>query len=175
MSPHELGLPVFYLKPGEVYFSEKPALVMTILGSCISVTMYSARHGFGGICHVLLPKCHTESCNTQCSEVYRYADCSIRNMVERFVDMGALRKDIEVKIFGGSDILVIAGHKNYVTVGKQNIEITKKTLMDEGLKIRAAHIGGTFGRKIFFFTHTGEVLMKRIKKSALPAEEICQE
>jgi len=56
-------------------------------------------------------------------------------------------------------------------VGKQNIEMAKKTLHYEHINVKAVHVGGTFGRKIFFFTDTGEVLVKRIKKSLLPKQE----
>jgi chemotaxis protein CheD len=175
MSPLQTEIPVFYLQPAEVFFSQAPSLVMTVLGSCISVTMFCARLGFGGICHVLLPKCRTDSCDEECREAYRYMDCSIKRMIKRFAAEGVKSPEIEVKIFGGSDILAVEGGRKFVTVGKQNIEVARKTLIDEGMKVRASHVGGTFGRKIVFFTHTGEVLMKKIKRSALPAEEIWRE
>jgi chemotaxis protein CheD len=160
------GLPHFYLQPGEVHFSETPALVTTILGSCISVTMYSAPLGLGGICHVLLPRCPRDSCTSGCIDVYRYAECSVKGMVAWFVEKGARREEIEVKIFGGSHLLALDPGQDYASVGKQNIHAVKKTLHKEGLSIQASHTGGRSGRKIIFFTHTGEVLMKRIKKTA---------
>jgi chemotaxis protein CheD len=166
------GLPVVYLKPGEAHFSESPALVMTVLGSCISVTMFSAFIGYAGMCHVVLPRCRTEPCSATCDEPYRYMGCAIRDMVDRFLGKGAKRGEIQVKIFGGSEILKLEGQEKHASVGKQNIEIAKKTLIDEGLKVKASHVGGTFGRKIFFLTHTGEGLMKKIEKSALPAEDV---
>jgi chemotaxis protein CheD len=45
-----------FLKPGALYISEKPAIVSTILGSCIAVTIFNKRLKVGGICHALLPK-----------------------------------------------------------------------------------------------------------------------
>jgi chemotaxis protein CheD len=160
-------LPLFYLKPGEVCFSERPALVMTLLGSCISVTMFSAHLGFGGICHVMLPRCPSECCLTICDEAYRYMDCSVKGMVDEFTKKGACRGEIEVKVFGGSRILMAHRKETNVSVGSQNIEVAKETLLHEGLRVLVSHTGGTFGRKIFFFTHTGEVLMKKIRKSVL--------
>jgi chemotaxis protein CheD len=167
----ETELPVVYLKPGEVHFSEKPAVVMTLLGSCISLTMFSARLGLGGICHVLLPRCREDSCPGCCDESYHYVDCCIMGMVERFAWMGVARSELEIKVFGGSDILVTNGRENHASVGRQNITVARKTLQREGLKVSASHIGGTFGRKIFFFTHTGAVFMKRIQRNVLSREE----
>jgi len=167
----QMELPVVYLKPGEVFFSGEPAVVMTLLGSCISLTMFSERFKLGGICHVVLPKCNENFCPACCDESYRYADCCIMGMVERFSVMGIARSELEIKIFGGSDILAASGPAARASVGKQNIAVARSILQKEGLRVAASHIGGTFGRKIFFFTHTGVVFMRRIRKSALSGEE----
>jgi chemotaxis protein CheD len=167
----ETELPVVYLKPGEVHFSVKPAVVMTLLGSCISLTMFSARLRLGGVYHVLLPRCREDSCPGCCDESYHYVDCCIMGMVGRFARIGVSRGELEIKVFGGSDILGINGQKNHASVGKQNIMVAKDSLRREGLEVSASHIGGTFGRKIFFFAHTGAVFMKRIRKNEHSREE----
>ena len=96
----ETELPVVYLKPGEVHFSEEPEVVMTLLGSCISLTMFSERFKLGGICHVLLPNCGEDSCPARCDKSYRYVDCCIMGMVERFAGMGVVRSELVIKVFG---------------------------------------------------------------------------
>jgi chemotaxis protein CheD len=172
MNPVKTEIPIFYLQPAEAHFSRAPSLVMTVLGSCVSVTMFSAHPGFGGICHVLLPECRIDCCDGGCDSTFRYMDCAVKRMAERFAAEGIRSTEIEVKIFGGSDMLTIKKEKKFMTVGRQNIEAARNRLHDEGLRIRASHVGGTFGRKILFFTHTGEVLMKKIERSALPTEEL---
>jgi chemotaxis protein CheD len=167
VSQSRAELPFVYLQPGEAYFSEGPAQVTTILGSCIAVTLFWARLRAGGICHVLLPRCRKESCVDGCEERYRFADCSIRGMLVWFVRRGARTGDLEVKVFGGSDILIVGPEKEHLSVGRQNIEWTKKALIREGLVPRCSDVGGTTGRKIVFSTHTGEVFMKRIRRTEL--------
>ena len=49
MSPNEDDLPVIYLKAGELHFSDKPSSVMTVLGSCLSVTMFHRAARVGAI------------------------------------------------------------------------------------------------------------------------------
>ena len=52
-----LILPDVNLQPGELYLARRPAILRTILGSCIGVTFWSARMGAGALCHGVLPRC----------------------------------------------------------------------------------------------------------------------
>ena len=45
-----------YLKPGELHFATGPTVVSTVLGSCVSVTMFDRLSGAAAICHALLPE-----------------------------------------------------------------------------------------------------------------------
>ncbi len=99
--------------------------------------------------------------------MFRYLDCSVKAMIEAFEQKGIKRQEIEIKIFGGSDMFEskrVQGKP--VTVGRQNIEMAKSVLQTAGLKVAAEHLGGKVGRKILFFTNTGEVLMKRLGSGA---------
>lgn len=157
-----------YLKPGEIYFSDGPAVITTLLGSCVSVTMYSRRVGAGAICHGLLPTCKGRKpceCDNFCCEGMRYVDCSIMRMLGWFEQNGVERKEIEVKVFGGSDMLRGNESSTKATVGQQNISIAFQVIEKENLVVSASDVGGLRGRKIYFSTHTGEVLLKRLLKS----------
>jgi chemotaxis protein CheD len=157
----DIDLPVIYLMPSEMYVAQEPALVQTVLGSCVSVTMYDRKSGNGMICHGLLPQCRdSRSCSRTCAEEHKYMECSIHRMLERFDSLNIRRRDIEVKVFGGADMF--ASWKS-MSVGKQNIETAMKIIKNEGLNVSASDVGGTKGRKIYFYTHTGEVLLKRLK------------
>jgi chemotaxis protein CheD len=156
------------LKPGDIYFSDKPALISTLLGSCVSVTMFSRRLGAGAICHGLLPSCKGKKpCEGDefCSEGMRYVDCSIMRMLDWFAQIGVARGEIDVKVFGGSDMLSGPESATKATVGQQNISMAFQVIEKENLRIAASDVGGGRGRKIIFSTHTGEVLLKRLLKS----------
>lgn len=157
-------LPVVYLRAGEMHYTDRPSLVVTVLGSCLSVTMFDRRLGIGGICHGLLPACGgRRTCGTGCLKEFRYVDCSIRQMAALFNKAGAERSDIEVKCFGGADMfsrkLETIGP---ASVGRQNIMAAEAALRVEGFRITKQDVGGLRGRKLFFYTHTGEVLLKRL-------------
>ncbi len=96
MTREDKDLPLVYLKPGEMHFSAEPAVVVTVLGSCLSVTMFCRRRKLGGICHGLLPKCgqQKKDCHGECLEGFKYVDCSIRRMVQLFSRHKVRRSEI---------------------------------------------------------------------------------
>jgi chemotaxis protein CheD len=159
-----------FLQPGEIYVTEKPAIVSTLLGSCVAVTMFSLRKGFASICHGLLPTCKGEkpcSCEGFCKEGVRYVDCSIMRMLGWFVQNGIARDEIVVKVFGGSEMMGSGMTILKESVGHRNIITAFSVIEKEMLSVAASDVGGVKGRKIIFSTKTGEVLLKRLQKSEL--------
>lgn len=155
---------IVYLKAGEMHFTHEPSLVITVLGSCLSVTMHDRRRGIGGICHGLLPKCENkQSCTQDCREGFRYVECSILHMLRLFDKAGAKRSEIDVMCFGGADMFSRNSRiPGLVSVGRQNVAMAEEILPREGLTIKKRDVGGQGGRKIYFYTQNGEVLLKRL-------------
>jgi chemotaxis protein CheD len=149
-----------------MFLSDKPALVSTVLGSCISVTFFSPRLRIGAICHGLLPICKKENpCDGTCDEGLRYVHCSIKRMCKAFNSLGIGHSEIEVKVFGGADMIFEKG--NTETVGMQNTKMALSTLKARNLKLKASDTGGSRGRRIIFFSHTGEVFLKKLRRTAM--------
>lgn len=155
------NLPLVYLRPGEVSICEQPTKVVTVLGSCVSVTMFHRGSGLGAVCHSIFPSCrHRKLCGGACDEMFRYVDCSLLHMLFTFGERGIPRNEIEVKVFGGADTLA---SRRDNTIGSQNVRIALHIIGLEKLKIAAADVGDSFGRKLIFFSNTGEVFLKRLK------------
>jgi chemotaxis protein CheD len=159
-----------YLKPGESVISDKSSIVSTVLGSCISVTMFNRQLRIGAISHNLLPSCRDkDGCSGDCPEASRYVECTIRRMVKKFTSLGIGVDDIEVKVFGGSDMLgagdVNSSATTATTVGAQNVETAIRILGSLRLKLAASDTGSKRGRRIIFHTHTGEVFLKRLHRT----------
>jgi len=147
-----------FLMPGEIYMGEKPAEVSTILGSCISVTMFSRRAKVGAICHALLPSGHP----SVAPEGFRYVDTSILYMLGMLEKRGIRGSELEISLLGGSDMIECT-RGNIDTVGRKNIETALRILKGRNLELRGSDVGGSMGRKIRFSTATGRVLLRRIK------------
>lgn len=158
---HGPGIENVYLKPGELYIGERPAKVITVLGSCVSVTLFNRRLGVGAICHGAMPHCRkVKKCHGLCRDVFKYVDCSLHYMLWRLRGLGVTDSELEVKLFGGADTL---SSKKENTIGSLNVKMALDIIRREHLRIIAADVGDSFGRKIIFLTHTGEVYLKRLK------------
>jgi chemotaxis protein CheD len=154
-----------YLKSEEMAFCASPTVVNTVLGSCVSITMHHPRSGLGAICHAFMPQCpQKRTCRQEdrasCLKKYTYVDCVIPRMMNRFRQYGYNLAELEIKVFGGAnsnrDESVATG------VGHLNILEAMKVIDSQSLWPKAADVGGRQGRKIRFFSHTGEVLLKRL-------------
>jgi chemotaxis protein CheD len=94
---------------------------------------------------------------------HRYVDYSIRYLAEQFDAIGAKRREIEVKVFGGADVLLIAcAGMRRPSIGALNCEVALEVLCSEGFDVLASDLRGTDGRSIRFHTGTGEVLLRRL-------------
>jgi len=167
MNINDINLPLIYLKPSEICITDNPSVVETVLGSCVSVTMFERTSGISMICHCLLPQCRNEiPCDGDCADGFKYVDCSIRRMIKKFDSYDIKRSSIEVKVFGGADMFMAnADNANSMAIGKQNIETALQIIKTECLNLIASDVGGVQGRKIFFNTHTGVVHLKRLNKA----------
>jgi chemotaxis protein CheD len=157
----ESELAEVYLQPGESYFARTPAIIRTILGSCVGVTFWSARLGVGALSHAQLPRCPASSSVDIRRVAGRYVDSTIRDLARHFDEMGALRSEVQVKVFGGADVLLVRDITR-PTVGRLNCEAAIEVLRDEGFLVIASSTGGTSGVHIRFDTRTGEVQLRRL-------------
>ena len=77
--------------------------------------------------------------------------------------LGAVRAELQVKLFGGADVLLVneTGWSK-PTVGKLNCEAAIEVVRAEGFQVSASSLGGTCGLNIRFDTRTGEVRLRRL-------------
>ena len=164
--PKKPEMPQVYLRPGEVHLANRPTVIQTVLGSCVSVTFYNARLAVAAICHALLPQCKEGNIRHEDGDVcFRYVDCSVVKMLDEFDGLGVPKKEIEAKIFGGANMFESGNPADESRlVGNQNIEMALKILEGAGLRVTTSDIGGCQGRKLFFYSHTGEVFVKRLRR-----------
>lgn len=160
---HRADIDKVYLKPGELYIGEKPTKVTTVLGSCVSVTLFNKRLRLGAICHGTLPHCsRIKTCHDLCKDAFKYVDCSMHYMLGRLRSYGCADNEIEIKLFGGADTL---SSKRENTIGSMNVKMALDIIRQEHIRIIAADVGDSFGRKIIFLTHNGDVYLKRLKNA----------
>jgi chemotaxis protein CheD len=163
MTRSSSDLPRFHLLPGQIQVVRSPAILQTILGSCVGITFWSKRLGSGALCHGVLPICPRDwPAGSSVSGRTHYVDFSIRQLAREFDEMGARREELEVKLFGGADVLAVSDENRKLTVGALNCQAAADVLAAEGFKVLASDLRGTSGRKIQFHTGTGEVLVQKL-------------
>ncbi len=162
----DLGVPNVYLKAGEFFMSPEPARVVTVLGSCISVTMFNPRLGIGAICHCLLPR------NDGRGDDFKYVDTSIMRMIGAFEMLGTGRREIEVKLFGGADMFRSGATRlRMASIGEQNVKTALDVLQEQGLSLLAADTGGLSGRKLYYYIHTNRAYVRRLRRGGWSGHE----
>ncbi len=161
----DVSLTHHYLLVGQGGLFSKPTLVQTVLGSCVSVTMFSPALRWGAIFHALLPRRVDFAGRAGNGDHFRYVDSSIWYLLRQFTRAGIAPHSLECKVFGGASPLHRALENS---TGERNVETALAVLAEAGLKVMASSVGGKDGRKLFFRTDTGLVLQKRFVATAAP-------
>ena len=104
-----------------------------------------------------------EAADLSVAEGRRYVDFAIRDVARQFDTLGARRSEVQVKLFGGADVLLVGDEAiSKPTVGKMNCEAAMEVLREEGFQVVASSLGGTAGLNIRLDTRNGEVRLRRL-------------
>jgi two-component system chemotaxis response regulator CheB len=161
-SPEHINLGI-----GEIFIGEAPSIISTILGSCVSVTVFCPRKNLGGIIHFALPD-RSYATNSHRSDL-NFGDSAIEILVARVLEIPGVQKgDLVAKIVGGGN--VVNELSKSTLIGDLNIETARTTLKRLGLRITGENVGGGCGRKVYFYTHSGRLRVSKIGSE--PAEKI---
>jgi chemotaxis protein CheD len=156
-------MPEINVQPGESHLVKEPAILRTVLGSCVGVVFLVPRLGISALCHPMLPVCPANRTGKMSVTAgRRYVDFAIREMARQLDSLGVRREEAEVKLFGGGDVLLVADGASRPTVGKLNCEAALRVLNEEGFTISASRLGGTAGVHIQVETSNGEVMLRRL-------------
>jgi chemotaxis protein CheD len=153
--PHEIAV----IMPGEYFVSRNAMIVYTVLGSCISVCLRDTVLGIGGMNHFMLPAPNGHSQNDSWGRSARYGSYAMELLINEIMKQGGKRDRFEVKVFGGAKI-----YEGKNDVGASNTAWVIEYLGREGLVPVKVDVGDRYPRKIYYFTESGRVLLKRIKK-----------
>ncbi len=147
-----------FLEPGGLHVSAEPAMVKTILGSCVAVCLHDRKAGVGGLNHYVLPqspKNHPPDA--------RYGTFSIQMLIERIQRCGATLRRLQAIVVGGARPV---GNGRGPQVGAANRDLAVQMLAAYAIPIVKEHTGGEQGRRLFFNTETGQAVVSLIQRSA---------
>ena len=145
--------------PGEYYATQGNTLIVTVLGSCVSVCLRDPEKKIGGMNHFLLPNEGGDGTGIV-SESARYGVYAMEILINHLIKLGARRRSLESKVFGGGNVLRGLATNN---VGQRNAEFVLGYLKMEGIPVLAKDLLDDYPRKVYFFPDTGMVKVRKIK------------
>lgn len=151
-------MPVHFLYPAELYVSKAPYQINTILGSCVAVCLFDPVLNIGGMNHFMLPYWNGQGLASP-----KYGNIANEKLLDKMLSLGCSKNNLKAKIFGGGEVIetqIVQFH-----IGARNIEVAKLFLEEKKIPIISSSVGGKLGRKIEFFTLSGEVRQKYVQKT----------
>lgn len=145
----------YYLEPGFIYFSETPATIRTVLGSCVSVCLWDQERRYGGMNHFIYPSTTDPEKATP-----QYGNVATAGLIGLMQKAGSKTEDLVAQVTGGA-------HPEPIPKGdvsRRNIEVARAVLDRKGIAIASEDTGGNMGRKVVFDTETGQLVTLKVHR-----------
>ncbi|MFB6141970.1 MAG: chemotaxis protein CheD [Halorientalis sp.] len=136
-------------------------LVAYGLGACVAVGLYDEENGVGALAHTMLP----EEPEDATAAPGKYADTTLRAMLQDVVEAGGAYGSLEGWMIGGADIFPVDHFDLEQGVGVRTAEVARRELESLDIPIVAEQIGGTDGRTVEFDTASGERYIRRAESN----------
>ncbi|MFO7326026.1 MAG: chemoreceptor glutamine deamidase CheD [Pseudomonadota bacterium] len=158
-----LGCWATKVQPGEFYITvaHPEEAITTVLGSCVAACIRDPEAAIGGMNHFMLPEETPHGRGDWRDAVglaTRYGSYAMESLINGLLKLGARRERLEVKLFGGGQVLDVD-----MPVGQRNVEFARRWLLTEGLRVVAQDVGGKSPRRIIYFPATGMVKVKQLR------------
>lgn len=139
-----------------------PDIITTLgLGSCIGLVFYDPVTKIGGMVHYMLPD-STQMRNN--SNIAKFADTGIDELLRRVVGAGANRNRLVAKIAGGAKMFEVSGMSNVGNIGERNAIAAREKLRELKIRLVAEDTGLNYGRTVELHCDTGEFYIKSVGK-----------
>lgn len=155
-----------FLLPGEIFFAANNNRIHTVLGSCVSISLWHPALRMGGMCHFMLPSRGTRGGDGLDG---RYADEAIQLLLCEIDKSQTRPAAYQVKIFGGGNMFHAFQEGKVLDVAKANIQAARDLLNRNGFPIHAEDVGGNGHRRIIFDLCDGNVWVRHDRAALPPA------
>jgi chemotaxis protein CheD len=163
------GLIEIFLQPGDLFVADADYQIRTILGSCVSITLWHPATRTGGMSHFLLP---TRGAAAKSNELDgRYGDEALQQMINELKRSGVQPAQCQAKIFGGGNMFPDHCHAGAINVGQRNGEAARAMLTQHGIPIMSESLFGVGHRQIIFNVSNGDVWANQVRPTRSAIEE----
>lgn len=156
-----------FLKPGEYFVGDANYQIRTMLGSCVSITLWHPASRLGAMSHFLLPTRHLIDTGVHTLDA-RYGDEALQLMLAELAQAGINPQHCQSKIFGGGNMFPKQTRRGLMHIGRKNGEAARTLLQAHGIPIVSESLFGIGHRQIIFDVSTGDVWSHQVKPSLPP-------
>lgn len=157
-----------FLQPGEYFTGDAHYRVRTLLGSCVSITLWHAGKRIGAMSHFLLAR---RNARKDAEPDGRYGEEAMWLMWKQLQRAGAKASECEGKIFGGGNMFPARAPGMDLNVGKRNGEAARELLHSYGIPVVSESLFGVGYRQIIFDIGTGHVWSRQVKPAGHDGRE----
>ncbi|MES3020839.1 MAG: chemotaxis protein CheD [Pseudomonadota bacterium] len=149
-----------FLQPGEYFLADANYRICTLLGSCVSITLWHPRLRVGAMSHFLLSSRPTPPAGQPNAH---YGDEALWLMAQELDKAKVPLKQCEAKIFGGGNMFPKQLRGGAGNIGQQNGETARRLLRQYQIPVVSESLFGVGHRKIIFNVGTGHVWSRQMK------------
>ena len=154
-----------FLMPGEHCVGDARHRISTLLGSCVSITLWHPRQLMGAMSHFLLPGSGLEHRQARNA---RYGADALAMMISDLAVRSCDATECEAKIFGGGAMFDLPERMGK-DIGRRNGESARLMLREAGIRIASESLFEAGHRRIIFSIKSGEVWVRHEQPARVAA------
>lgn len=151
---------IIRLDIGQLFACREPAVIYTLLGSCVSACLFDPLTHVCGMNHILLPG---QPDFAVFNDSARYGVNAMEVLINEMTKLGAMRSRLVAKVFGGGQMLSATSPGK--RPGMKNVEFVFEYLQMENIRVAGQDVGGPWARILKFHTDTFGVFVKKIRSN----------
>lgn len=154
-----------FLQPGEYFVGDEHYRIRTLLGSCVSITLWHPGRRIGAMSHFLLS--YRERAQTAGLDG-RYGDEALLLMLRELAQCNIKPDQCQAKIFGGGNMFPRQTRNDGLHIGRKNGEAARLLLQSYGIPIVSENLFGVGHRQIDFDLKNGDVWVRQARPVDAP-------
>jgi chemotaxis protein CheD len=151
------------LHPGEHCVRPEGYRLRTLLGSCVSITLWQPERRIGAMSHILL---HSRPSRPAGELDGRYAEEAVSLMLRDLAAWGVRPGDCEAKLFGGANMFPGQTRSEALHVGRRNGEAARALMRAHAIPVVSESLFGMGHRNVIFDTTNGHVWSRQVEVAA---------
>lgn len=152
-----------FLMPGDYFVGDERFRVRTLLGSCVSITLWHPARRVGAMSHFLLPGGAAERKRPGSPHADKpgiYGADALDLLLAGLKAHGVLPAQCQAKIFGGG--AMFPRSEKVRDIGMQNGDFARELLQKHGITVVSESLFGEGHRQLIFTIRSGEVLSRQV-------------